>query len=387
MSFKIAIIGASYLQAPLIKKAKDMELETHVFAWAEGAIGKELADYFYPISITDKEEILSECKTIGIDGITTIASDLATVAVNYVAHHLKLTGNSLECTNISTNKFKMREAFAKAGIPIPFFMLINSKTAIPDNIKFPAIVKPTDRSGSRGVTRVTKEEELTDAIERAQKESLIGEAIIEEFITGKEISVEFISWQGKHHFLATTDKVTNGEPYFVETEQHQPSSFEADLLEKIKDIVKKALDSLGIKNGASHTELLITETKEIYVVEVGARMGGDNIGAELVPLSTGYDFIKGVVEISLGKEPTVKKNIQKKAGIYYITPQAGSISEISHNSYNGDAAIKTENILQIGDNTHYPVRESGHRAGYIQYQADRKIEFSEIKACLQITTE
>ena len=65
---KIAIIGASYLQVPLIEKAKQLGLETHVFAWAANDVGERIADYFYPISIVEKEEILSKCVEIGVDG-------------------------------------------------------------------------------------------------------------------------------------------------------------------------------------------------------------------------------------------------------------------------------------------------------------------------------
>ena len=90
---KLAIIGASYLQLPLILKAKDLGLETHVFAWAAGDVGEEAADHFYPISITEKDLILEECRKIGISGICSIASDLAVLTVNYVAENMGLTGN------------------------------------------------------------------------------------------------------------------------------------------------------------------------------------------------------------------------------------------------------------------------------------------------------
>ena len=48
---KIVIIGAGEFQIQLIEKAKELGYETHVFAWEEGAVGKEISDYFYPISI------------------------------------------------------------------------------------------------------------------------------------------------------------------------------------------------------------------------------------------------------------------------------------------------------------------------------------------------
>ena len=124
-------------------------------------------------------------------------------------------------------------------------------------------------------------------------------AIIEEFVERREISVESISFEGKHYILQITDKVTTGAPFFVELEHHQPSSLSEDIQNKVRKIVNHALDSLHIQYGACHSESKITEGG-IFVIEIGARMGGDFIGSHLVQLSTGYNFFKGVVEVALG---------------------------------------------------------------------------------------
>ena len=111
---RLAIIGGSYLQLPLVKKAKEMGIETHCFSWVDGAVCAESADSFYPISIIEKDRILKKCQEIGIDGITTIASDTAVVTVNFVASRLGLLSNPEEYSEVTTNKFKMRQCFAKA---------------------------------------------------------------------------------------------------------------------------------------------------------------------------------------------------------------------------------------------------------------------------------
>ena len=98
MGKNLAIIGASYLQLPLIEKAKALGYTTHVFAWAANDVGEAAADHFYPVSIVEKDEILSLCRKIGICGICSIASDLAMLTVNYVAEKLGLPGNSMEAT-------------------------------------------------------------------------------------------------------------------------------------------------------------------------------------------------------------------------------------------------------------------------------------------------
>ena len=215
---KLAIIGASCFQEPLISKAKDMGLETHVFAWKTGDEGEKIADYFYPISITEKALILKKCKEIKIDGICTIGSDLATITVSYVAEHMGLTGNRIETSLVTTNKYEMRKRFKKNGDPSPESKIVTSVNELNiDELKYPLIVKPTDRSGSRGIYKVQRAEELNEAIENAKEQGFLKKVLIEEYVEGREYSVEYISFEGQHVFLAITEKYTSGAPCFIET--------------------------------------------------------------------------------------------------------------------------------------------------------------------------
>lgn len=312
---KLVIIGANYFQNPLIQKAKEMGFETHVFAWKEGAVGAKTADYFYPISIIEKDKILEECRKIKPDAITTIASDLATITVNYVANKLNLPSNSLECTLLSTNKFKMREAFKSHGIPTPNFLITDNVSPSISNLKFPIIVKPTDRSGSRAITKLYDNKNLKLSISNAIANSFEKKAIIEEYIEGNEYSCECISFKGKHHFLTITKKFTTGSPHFIETGHIQPCDLSNDIQAKVKETIFKALDALNITNGASHSEFKITPNGAIRIIEIGARMGGDCIGSDLVNLSTGYDFLKMVIQTACGETPDFTKNSEPKTSI------------------------------------------------------------------------
>ncbi len=323
---KIAIIGANEFQNPLILKAKELGYETHVFAWQDGSIGEKTADFFYPISIVEKDQILEKCKEIGIDGITTIASDLATVTVTYVAENMNLPGNSIACCKKATNKYAMREALLNGGVPTIKFIKVseNNNFNISDisNMKFPLIVKPTDRSGSRSITKITNINELSDAISRAQKDSFENSAIVEEYIDGKEYSAEGISFKGKHKFLTVTEKRTTGAPNFIETGHIEPAFISDEMREKIFFELEKALNALDITNGATHSEFKITPEGEVRVIEIGARMGGDCIGSDLVQISTGYDFVKMVIDVAMGKEPVFEKVTEPKiAAIKFIFNQ------------------------------------------------------------------
>lgn len=317
---KIGIIGASYLQLPVIEKAKAMGLETHVFAWAAGDVGEKAADYFYPISIVEKEEILEKCKEIGIDGICTIASDLAAVTVNYVANGMGLTGNSPECAEISTNKHKMRRAFEEGKDPSPKSILVSGVEDLGGiSLSYPVIVKPTDRSGSRGITKLMSEQGLVEAIENAKEQGFEKKALVEEFAVGNEYSVECISYQGEHHFLAMTKKYTTGAPHFIETGHLEPAPVSEELLEQVKQIIFHALDTLKIANSASHSEIKIDRNGKIAIIEIAGRMGGDCIGSHLVQLSTGVDFVQAVIDVALGNKPDLTaKEAAGGAAVRYV---------------------------------------------------------------------
>jgi biotin carboxylase len=367
---KLSIIGASYLQLPLVEKAKELGIYTICFAWEEGAVCKDICNKFYPISIVEKESILEICKKEKINGIVTIASDIAVPTVNYIASKLDLIGNSMQSSLLSTNKYAMRNAFNKSGILIPNFIEINRENDIHklESFNFPLIAKPIDRSGSRGVSFIKDRTVLAESIKYALQESFAGKAIVEEFIEGVEISVEAISWRGKHYILAFTDKVTTGYPHFVELEHHQPSVFENDVIfGRIKEIVTKGLNSLKIKNGASHSELIITSNDKIYLNEIGARMGGDFIGSDLVQLSTGYDFLKGVIELALGKFTLPILNNNYCSGIFFYIKERQNVKK--YILENGPAIYKYE----INENLPEVVKMSADRSGYFIYKNDKRI--------------
>lgn len=373
---KLAIIGASYLQEPLVRKAKEMGLYTICFAWREGATCAEICDQFYPISIVEKDEILEVCQKEGIDGICTIASDVAAPTVAYIANKMGLNGNDYDASVRANNKYLMRQAFVAAGVPCPSFMVVTNENLQQDEVmeklkalQFPVIVKPSDRSGSLGVSKVTSFEELMTAIRQALEYSFKHEAMVEEFVEGREISVEFISYHGKHYPLQITDKVTTEAPHFVELAHHQPSTLSAAQYSEIYSITQKALDALGLTEGASHSEYKITESGRIAIMEIGGRMGGDFIGSDLVQLSTGYDFVKGVVEVALGNFEEPKKLYEKHSGVYFLCEETKWLLPMIQDAANNPIVVKYE----IENLNLKNVTCSADRSGYMIYQSDKKL--------------
>ena len=317
---QIAIIGASYLQLPLIETAKRMGLKTHVFAWAANDVGESAADVFYPISIVETDKILKTCQEIGIDAICSIGSDLAMRTVNKVAAKMGLPANSLEATRRSTDKHLMRQAFEQNGDPSVKSILVSSVSDLEGvALTYPIIVKPLDRSGSRGITKLTNPSGLEQAIEHAKEQGFVKQALVEEFAEGKEYSVECLSVNGKHTMLAITEKFTTGAPGFIETGHLEPSDLTSEQQKTVEQVVFHALDSLQLTTGASHTEIKIDADGSIRIIEIGGRMGGDFIGSDLVQLTTGIDFVKAVISCAMGETPDLsKRNSYGAAGVRFI---------------------------------------------------------------------
>ena len=357
-----------------------MGLRTICFSWPQGAVCKDLCDVFYPISITEKEDILRICREKKIDGICTIASDVAAPTVAYVAEKMGLAGNSYQSALRAHDKHLMCEALVAAEVDCPKYVVLNKNNAEGRisyfdkisclRLQLPLIVKPSDRSGSLGVQKVTRWEDLQAAVDEAERVSLSGEALVEEFIDGREISVEMISCEGRHFALQITDKVTTGAPHFVELAHHQPSSLSAERQECIFEITRKALDALGLTSGASHSEYKITESGRIVVMEIGGRMGGDFIGSDLVQLSTGYDFLRGVIEVALGEKIQPQRTRNKYSGVYFLSAVTPEILPFIENAKDYPEIVSAEQT----DKELRPLTCSADRSGYFIYCTDHKFE-------------
>ena len=263
----------------------------------------------------------------------------------------------------------MREAFSAGGDPSPRSVLVGQDTNLEalEGLRYPLIVKPTDRSGSRGITKVQRPAGLQAAITRAREQSFEKQAVVEEFVTGQEYSVECISWQGKHHLLQITLKYTTGAPMYIETGHMEPAPLTNAMGDKVRSVVFHALDTLEIRNGASHSELKIDEKGDIHLIEIGGRMGGDCIGSHLVPLSTGYDYVGMVVQIALGQAPDLTRRDHYPAcGVRFVFgPQDLEIRQALRDT--PDITMLEESPLDPMDHI---VTDSSTRFGYYLFAAD-----------------
>lgn len=376
---KIMILGASILQVPAIEKAIDMGLEVIAVDIDSNALGFKIPDVKKEIiSTIDIESVMSAAKKHNIDAIMTLASDMPIMTVAKVSKKLGLVGVDLDTAIKATNKSKMRESLKSFGVPVPLFYKVDSLDKCikaVNKIKdkgYKCILKPADNSGSRGIVLLPdfNEKTINIAYNYSKNNSRNKIVMVEEFMEGPEVSVETISVDGKCNIIQITDKITTGAPYFVEMGHSQPSQLPDSIIDKIKEITIAANKAIGIISGPSHTEIKITQNGP-KIVEIGARLGGDNITTHLTPLSTGVDMVESCIKIALGEKPDIRIKYDKASAIRYFDQSHGRIKSIR----GVEEASKLPGIIQISiihgkDHIINGIKSSSDRVGFVIGQAD-----------------
>lgn len=369
---KLLVLAAGLLQIPVIRKAREMGYYVIAADGNPEAVGLPLADKAVVANIVSEEEMLEVARREHIDGVIHPCSEVSMNVMGRINDELGLAGISRETAIRATNKHLMREAFERGGAPSPKSLLTASAEdawhLFRTEFDTAAILKPSRNSGSRGVAKIEKDIAETDfkaLYERALNESRDHSVLIEQFIEGPEFSVEIIVWQGEVHVLTVTDKKTTEAPYFVELGHNQPSIFPQETVTKIEEAAIKGVKALGLNNCAAHAELK-WENGKPYLMEIGARLGGDFISTELTHLSTGIDMVAAAINVALGIEPCLNPTEPKHGVcIRYFTPKPGVVYAIE-----GEELLKRPDVynaelyVKVGDYVR-EVKSSLDRSGHV----------------------
>lgn len=371
---KIIVLGAGEMQVPVIKKINELGYKSVALDYDKEAVGFKYADSHYVVSSTDAEKVLEVARKENVDALLT-TSDFPVNVVARVSEILGLTSMSKEVANICTNKFLQRKIFRDGGVNVPKFHLLSDKDLCADEFKeFPYIVKPIDSSASRGVKKVNNQEELKEAFEEARSYSRTGQVLIEQFIGGKEFSVETLTQNGKTTIVNITEKLVIGEEYgyFVEDTHVEPARISASDWYLIENEVLKALATIKADNCPSHTEVKLFNGIP-YIIEIACRLGGDYITSDLVPLSTGVDMLENLVYLSLGETIDAQKRISKVSCVQFLN---------THNYKRCQDFISSKSKFikrfEIKPFKESRIENSLERLGYIILQCDNYQELEDI---------
>lgn len=356
---KILILGGSFAQLPFIEEAKKRGYYTILVDYLDDNPGQKYVNEYFNLSTTDKEAVLQLALRVKPDIVYSYASDPAAPTVAYVADKLGLEyANNPNSVNILGEKNKFKEFLKLNGFNIPEYIIIDStdfNIEELEKLRLPFFIKPTDSSGSKGVSLVISLDDVQQALENALTFSRNKVLIAEEYIDTDwkqihgDIFIEngeiIFSHLGDHHF-----DIEKGS--FVPYSTSWPSVYSEKDLKRICNDIKKVLDLLEFRNGPINVEARIKDDK-IYLMELGPRNGG-NFVPLISEISTGFDMINALFNQFEGI-PNNMNISDKKYSCYYVirTFRKGILKKIDCSPEIEKNIIKKYLYKNIGDNVNY----------------------------------
>lgn len=304
---KILLLGGSHFQVPSVKTAREMGHYVITCDYLPDNPGHKYAHEYHNVSTTDKDAVLELAKKLKIDGVVCYASDPAAPTAAYVAEKMGLPGNPYKSVEILANKDKFRQFLADNNFRIPRASGFSRYEDAATNFwqfKQPVMVKPVDSSGSKGVTKIFKIEELKNAFEYAMTFSRAKRIIIEEYVEkkGYQIAGDGFSWKGELVFRCFANEHFNkeGNP-FVPIGESWPYNMPKRVHDRVHQEIQRALSLLDMRSGAYNFDIRIDADENPILMEIGPRNGG-NLIPQVTKYATGVDMVEYTIKAALGED-------------------------------------------------------------------------------------
>ena len=298
------ILGAGSGQVDIIQKAQARGIYVIAVSPYGDYPGLKIADKTYDLDVRDEEAILEAAVSEKIDGIITDQTDMAMRTVAFVAERLGLPGIGYECARLFTNKYEMRKRSEELGLPTIKSAATNSveeAEAFFKELGKPAIIKPIDNQGSRGIFKIENVEDLAANYERARAFSKSSSVIIEQYVDGCEYEVNSLVIDGVEHTLCVGDLTMFEEPgVFSSRYRLYPSRRDGNEVARLLKLNKDTVEGFGLKNGLTHSEYRADSDGTVYLIEAAARGGGSYVSSDIIGLQTGFDTSEYLIDFALG---------------------------------------------------------------------------------------
>ena len=381
----VLFVGAGRHQLRAIVQARELGLRVVAVDRNAAAPGLAEAEVGHVVDFRDVAAVVAVGRREAVDGVLTISADRAVPVVAAAAEALGLPGIGTTTAHVMTHKVAMRRLLAGHGIPQPRFAAVRtfSETRLAiDAVGFPAVLKPADSGGQRGVFRLGSRDELNRHLHTALIESPTREAILERYHEGLELNGLAIARRGEVSLLTLSDRLRPpGIGFGVGWIHVYPTTLFGDTLAEAERTAVAAVAALGLRDGVAFPQLLATE-EGVLVVEVAARVPGGQM-ADLVRHAIGVDIVEIAIRQALGEEvpdELVTPRFQQPLAIRFLTAQPGPlptgvverVGGLEH-VLEAPGVVQADVFLAEGE-TIRPVRLDGDRRGYVIAVADTNLE-------------
>lgn len=313
----LLLLGASSDQLFAIKTAKSMGLRVLTVDMNPNSPGFKISDDYAVISTRDLPSLkafIDEYRRKGnrIAGVTVMGSDIPQV-VAALGEYLNTPAISAESARLATQKYEMKCRLKEFEVPVPWFSLVDSAQSLKKIAKsrgYPLVIKPVDRSGSRGVFRLTEGCDLDHLFELSKSVSFSGTVMVEDYIAGLQISTESIMYKGRAYTPGFADrnyeKIDIYKPHIIENGGWVPSIVTQAQRKAVEDVIERAAIALGISNGVVKGDVVLSDSGPM-IIELAARLSGGDFSESLIPLGCGVNIVESAINLALGREVDLNK--------------------------------------------------------------------------------
>jgi biotin carboxylase len=382
----VLFVGAGRHQRRAILQAKEMGLRVAAVDRNPDALGLKEADIAKVVDFANVEAVLKATARLKLDGVLTVSADRAVPVVAAVAEARGLPGIGVETAHLLTHKVAMRRRLADAGVPQPRFAAIRTfseRLRAADEVGFPAVLKPADSGGQRGLFRVESVDDIDAHLHEALSASPTGEAILEQYIEGTEMNGIVIARQNDAIPLTLSDRLRPpGVGFGVGWIHVYPATTFGAQLEESERVAVHTVSALGLKNAIAFPQLIASPDGRVQVVECAARIPGGQM-ADLVRFAVGVDLVDVQLRIALGEElpdELVHAQFKQPLAIRFFTAAPGPLPTGRVKRIGPldkvlafPGVVEADVYLQLGE-TIRPVRLDGDRRGYVIATADTNLE-------------
>ena len=382
----VLFVGAGRHQRRAIAQARDRGLRVVAVDRNPDAPGLALADVPEVVDFVNVDAVEAVARRQEVDGVLTISADRAVPVVAAVTERLGLPSIGTEVAHRMTHKIAMRRTLAEEGVPQPSFAAVRSlaegRAAIA-TVGLPAVLKPVDSGGQRGLFRIEAPGDLESHLHSALAESPAREAILEAFVEGTEMNGIVVARGGETRLLTLSDRLRPaGVGFGVGWIHVYPASIHSDQLALAERTAERAVAALGLRDGIAFPQLIATTDGNVSTVEVAARIPGGQM-ADLVRHAVGVDLVELALRFALGEDvpdDVALPRFSQPLAIRFLTAAPGPLPTGRVTRVGPldavlarDGVVQAETYLAEGE-TIRPVRLDGDRRGYVIATAATSVE-------------
>jgi biotin carboxylase len=373
----VLFVGAGRHQRRALVRVKELGVRVVAVDRNPDAPGLSVADAAEVVDFANVADVAEVGRRHGVRGVMTFAADRAVPVVAAVAETSGLPGIGTEVAHLMTNKIAMRRRLADAGVPQPRFAAIRhvrEVRAAADAVGFPAVLKPADSAGQRGLFLVASVDDVERHLHAALAQSTDEEAILESYHPGLEVNGLLVARDGDVTVVTLSDRRRPpGAGFGVAVAHVYPSTLFGDALAEVERVGRSTVHALGLRDGIAYPQVIWGDDGVARLIEIAAR-----IPAGQMDLVARYGVGVDLVEIALLQalrrpvpDELVEARVEQPMAISFLTAEPGPLPTGKVIRAAGvekvlafPGVVEADVYLQEGE-TIRPVQVDGDRRGYV----------------------